>query len=165
VKGNIYELVPYLRSRNLVHVLNHPLQNIACRSSRCSSWRMSSAVHPRGDGGSTLPRSEPGRRRHPGYGRRMGLTLRCRGTRADAGRQLRHPRTGEDRRSGSLRGGRNCVVAGREISLLDWWADVGVVSRTTGTSAFRGTAPHDQSAQRRRPSCRSASRARSSSVC
>ena len=27
VKGNIYELVPYLRSQNLVHFLNHPLQS------------------------------------------------------------------------------------------------------------------------------------------
>ncbi len=27
VKGNIYELVPYLRSRGLVHFLNHPLQS------------------------------------------------------------------------------------------------------------------------------------------
>ena len=27
MKGNIYELVPYLRSQNLVHFLNHPLQS------------------------------------------------------------------------------------------------------------------------------------------
>jgi len=137
VRRNIYELVPYLRSRNLVHFLNHPLQSYRMqkRPMRFVEDVLELFTHVE-MGNGTLPadqnRAAAGILEH---GRRMGLTrfgvggsdahgLRPIGTFVTLA-------TGDDRRAwlASVAEGR-CVVAGREIGLMGLVGQVyGIVGR------------------------------------
>lgn len=137
VKGNIYELVPYLRSRNLVHFLNHPFQSYRMQKKpmRFVEDILELFTHVE-LGNGTLPadqnRAAAGILEH---GRRMGLT--CFGVGGSDAHGVRPIGTfvtlapGDDRRAwlASVAGG-ECVVAGREIGLLELVGQVyGIVGR------------------------------------
>lgn len=124
VKGNIYELVPYLRSRKLVHFLNHPFQSYRMQEKpmRFVENVLELFTHVE-MGNGTLP-SVQNRAVADilDYGRRMGLT------RFGVGGSDAHGlgpigafvtlAPGEDKKAwlASVVEGK-CVVAGREIGL------------------------------------------------
>jgi len=126
VKGDIYELVPYLRSRNLVHFLNHPLQSYRMQKKpmRFVEDVLELFTHVE-MGNGTLPadqnRAAAGILEH---GRRMGLTrFGVGGSDAHGLRPIGTFVTlapGDDRRAwlASVAEGK-CVVAGREIGLME----------------------------------------------
>jgi hypothetical protein len=137
VKGNIYELVPYLRSRNLVHFLNHPLQSYRMQKKpmRFVEDVLELFTHVE-LGNGTLPpdqnRAAAGILEH---GRRMGLTrFGVGGSDAHGLRPIGTFVTlapGDDRRAwlASVAEGK-CLVAGREIGLLELVGQVyGIVGR------------------------------------
>jgi hypothetical protein len=124
-KGDIYDLVPYLRSRKLVHFLNHPLQSYRMQKKpmRFVEDVLELFTHVE-LGNGTLPadqnRAAAGILEH---GRRMGLTrFGVGGSDAHGLRPIGTYVTlapGEDRRAwlASVAEGK-CVVAGREIGLM-----------------------------------------------
>jgi predicted metal-dependent phosphoesterase TrpH len=125
VKGNIYELVPYLRSRNLVHFLNHPLQSYRMQKKpmRFVEDVLELFTHVE-IGNGTLPpdqnRATAGILEH---GRRLGLTRF--GVGGSDAHGLRHIGAfvtlapGDDKAAwiASVADGR-CLVEGREIGLV-----------------------------------------------
>ncbi len=125
VKGNIHELVPYLRSRNLVHFLNHPLQSYRMQEKpmRFVEHVLELFTHVE-MGNGTLP---PGQNRAAAdildYGRRMGLArFGVGGSDAHGLRPIGTFVTlapGDDKQAwlSSVAEGQ-CVVAGREIGLM-----------------------------------------------
>jgi hypothetical protein len=137
VKGNVYELVGYLRSRDLVHFLNHPLQSYRMQEKpmRFVENVLELFTHVE-VGNGTLP---PGQNRAAAdildHGRRMGLTrFGVGGSDAHGIRPIGTFVTlapGEDRRSwlASVAQGR-CTVAGREIGLVELVGEVyGIVGQ------------------------------------
>lgn len=137
VKGNIYELVPYLRSRNLVHFLNHPLQSYRMQKKpmRFVEDVLELFTHVE-MGNGTLPpdqnRAAAGILEH---GRRLGLTRF--GVGGSDAHSLRPIGTfvtlapGDDRRAwlASVAEGK-CVVAGREIGPMGLVGQVyGIIGR------------------------------------
>jgi predicted metal-dependent phosphoesterase TrpH len=125
VKGDIYELVPYLRSRNLVHFLNHPLQSYRMQKKpmRFVEDVLELFTHVE-LGNGTLPADQ--NRAAAGiieYGRRMGLArFGVGGSDAHGLRPIGTFVTlapGDDKRAwlASVAEG-TCVVAGREIGLM-----------------------------------------------
>jgi len=136
-KRDIYELVPYLRSRNLVHFLNHPLQSYRMQKKpmRFVEDVLELFTHVE-LGNGTLPadqnRAAAGILEH---GRRMGLSrFGVGGSDAHGLRPIGTFVTlapGDDRRAwlASVAEG-NCVVAGREIGLMGLVGQVyGIVGR------------------------------------
>ena len=137
VKKNIYELVPYLRSRKLVHFINHPLQSYRMQKKpmRFVEDVLELFTHVE-LGNGTLPadqnRAAAGILEH---GRRMGLTrFGVGGSDAHGLRPIGTFVTlapGDDRRAWleSVAQGQ-CVVAGREIGLVELVGQVyGIVGR------------------------------------
>jgi predicted metal-dependent phosphoesterase TrpH len=137
VKGSIYELVTYLRSRKLLHFLNHPLQSYRMQKKpmRFVEDVLDLFTHVE-MGNGTLPADQ---NRAAGgileYGRRMGLTrFGVGGSDAHGLRPIGAFVTlapGDDRRAwlASVAEGQ-CVVMGREIGLLGLVGQVyGVVGR------------------------------------
>jgi len=125
VKGDIYELVPYLRSRNLVHFLNHPLQSYRMQKKpmRFVEDVLELFTHVE-LGNGTLPADQ--NRAAAGileYGRRMGLArFGVGGSDAHGLRPIGTFVTlapGDDKRAwvAAVAEG-NCLVAGREIGLM-----------------------------------------------
>lgn len=125
MKGDIYELVPYLRSRKLVHYLNHPLQSYRMQKKPMRFVEDVLALFTHVElGNGTLPadqnRAAAGILEH---GRRMGLTrFGVGGSDAHSLRPIGTYVTlapGEDRRAwlASVAEGK-CLVAGREIGLM-----------------------------------------------
>ncbi|HZM69599.1 MAG TPA: PHP domain-containing protein [Candidatus Cryosericum sp.] len=125
VKGNIHELVPYLRSRNLVHFLNHPLQSYRMQKKpmRFVEDVLELFTHVE-IGNGTLPPDQ--NRATAGileYGRRLGLVRF--GVGGSDAHGLRHIGAfvtlapGDDKAAwlASVADG-NCLVAGREIGLV-----------------------------------------------
>ena len=124
VKGNIHELVPYLRSRNLVHFLNHPLQSYRMQKKpmRFVEDVLELFTHVE-IGNGTLPRDQ--NRATAGildYGRRLGLVrFGVGGSDAHGLKPIGAFVTlapGDDKNAwlASVAQG-NCLVAGREIGL------------------------------------------------
>jgi len=137
VRGNIYDLVPYLRSRNLVHFLNHPLQSFRMQKQplRFVEDVLELFTHVEMGNGTLPPDQNRAAAGILEYGRRMGLTrFGVGGSDAHGLRPIGTFVTlapGDDRRSwlASVAEG-NCVVAGREIGLLELVGQVyGVVGR------------------------------------
>jgi predicted metal-dependent phosphoesterase TrpH len=125
VKGNIYELVPYLRSRNLLHFLNHPLQSYRMQKKpvRFVEDVLELFTHVE-IGNGTLPPDQ--NRATAGileYGRRHGLArFGVGGSDAHGLRPIGAFVTmapGDDKAAwlASVADG-NCLVAGREIGLV-----------------------------------------------
>ena len=126
VKGNIYELVPFLRSRNLVHFLNHPLQSYRMQKKpmRFVEDILELFTHVE-TGNGTLPPDQ--NRATAGileYGRRLGLTrFGVGGSDAHGLRPIGSFVTlapGDDKGAwlASVAEG-HCLVAGREIGLVE----------------------------------------------
>lgn len=126
VKRNVHELVPYLRSRNLVHFLNHPLQSYRMQKKpmRYVEDVLELFTHVE-VGNGTLPRDQ--NRAAAGileYGRRLGLTrFGVGGSDAHGLRPIGAFVTlapGDDKKTWltSVAEG-NSLVAGREIGLLE----------------------------------------------
>ncbi len=137
VKGNIYELVPYLRSRNLVHVLNHPFQSYRMQKSpmRFVEDILELFTHVEMGNGTLPPDQNRAAAGILEYGRRMGLTrFGIGGSDAHGLRPIGAYVTlapGDDKRAwlASVAEG-NCLVAGREIGLLGLVGQVyGMVGR------------------------------------
>jgi hypothetical protein len=125
VKGNIHELVPYLRSRKLLHFLNHPLQSYRMQKkpTRFVEDVLELFTHVE-IGNGTLPPDQ--NRATAGileYGRRLGLVrFGVGGSDAHGLRPIGAFVTlapGDDKAAwlASVADG-NCVVAGREIGLV-----------------------------------------------
>lgn len=137
VKNDIYELVPYLRSRKLVHFLNHPLQSYRMQKKpmRFVEDVLELFTHVE-LGNGTLPAEQ--NRAAAGileYGRRMGLSrFGVGGSDAHGLRPIGAFATlapGDDTRAwlASVAAG-NCVVTGREIGLTGLVSQVyGIVGR------------------------------------
>ncbi len=136
-KGNVYELVGHLRSRGLVHFLNHPLQSYRMQRKpmRFVEDVLDLFTHVE-LGNGTLP---PGQNRAAAgileYGRRMGLErFGVGGSDAHGLRPIGTYVTlapGDDARSwlASVAAG-SCVVVGREIGLMELIGQVyGIVGR------------------------------------
>ena len=148
VKRDIYELVPYLRSRNLVHFLNHPLQSYRMQKKpmRFVEDVLELFTHVE-LGNGTLPadqnRAAAGILEH---GRRMGLArFGVGGSDAHGLRPIGTFVTlapGDDRRAwlASVAKGK-CIVAGREIGLMELvgqaYGIVGQYYRQLGTPEGR----------------------------
>ena len=126
VKRSVYELVPYLRSRNLVHFLNHPLQSYRMQKKpmRFVEDVLELFTHVE-VGNGTLPSDQ--NRAAAGileYGRRLGLTrFGVGGSDAHGLRPIGAFVTlapGDDKNSwlASVAEG-SSLVAGREIGLLE----------------------------------------------
>ncbi len=126
VKGNIYELVPYLRSHDLVHFLNHPLQSYRMQEKpmRFVEHVLELFTHIEMGNGTLPPDQNRAAADILDYGRRMGLTrFGVGGSDAHGLRPIGTFVTlapGEDRRAwlASVAEGK-CVVAGREIGLVE----------------------------------------------
>jgi predicted metal-dependent phosphoesterase TrpH len=148
VKGDIYELVPYLRSRGLVHFLNHPLQSYRMQKKpmRFVEDVLELFTHVE-LGNGTLPADQ--NRAAAGileYGRRMGLARY--GVGGSDAHGLRPIGTfvtlapGDDTRAwlASVAEGK-CLVAGREIGLMGLvgqvYGIVGQYYRHLGTPQVR----------------------------
>jgi len=137
LKWNIYDLVGYLRSRRLVHFLNHPLQSYRLQKKpmRYVEDVLDLFTHVE-IGNGTLPATQ--NRAAAGiidYGRRQGVT--CFGVGGSDAHGLRHIGAymtiapGADKRSwlASVAAG-ECVVQGREIGFTRLVAQVyGIVGR------------------------------------
>ena len=148
VKGNIYELVPYLRSRNLLHFLNHPLQSFRMQKQplRFVEDVLELFTHVEMGNGTLPPDQNRAAAGILEYGRRMGLTrFGVGGSDAHGLRPIGAFVTlapGNDKRSwlASVAEGK-CVVAGREIGLLELvgqaYGVVGRYYRHLGISAVR----------------------------
>lgn len=137
VKGNIYELVRYLRSRNLVHFLNHPLQSYRMQKKpmRFVEDVLDLFTHVEMGNGTLPPDQNRAAAGILEYGRRMGLTrFGVGGSDAHGLRPIGTFVTlapGDDRRAwlASVAEGK-CVVAGREIGLMGLVGQVyGIVGR------------------------------------
>ena len=137
VKGNIYELVPYLRSRNLVHFLNHPLQSYRMQKQpmRFVEDVLELFTHVELGNGTLPPDQNRAAAGILEYGRRMGLTrFGVGGSDAHGLRPIGSFVTlapGDDKRAWLASVGEGkCVVAGREIGLLELVGQVyGIVGR------------------------------------
>jgi len=139
-KGNVRELVGFLRSRNLLHVLNHPLQSYRMqkRPMRFVEDVLELFTHLE-MGNGTLPRQQNlAAAGMLEYGRRMGLARTgVGGSDAHGMRPLGTYLTlapGEDTRSwlASVAAG-DCFVTGREIGLFELVGQVyGIVGRYYG---------------------------------
>ncbi len=126
LKGNIYELVPYLRSRNLVHFLNHPLQSYRMQKKpmRFVEDVLELFTHVELGNGTLPPEQNRAAAGILEHGRRMGVTRF--GVGGSDAHSLRPIGTfvtiapGDDRRAwlASVADG-NCVVAGREIGVVE----------------------------------------------
>lgn len=136
-KENIYELVGFLRSRNLLHVLNHPLQSYRMqkRPMRFVEDVLELFSHLE-LGNGTLPRQQNlAAAGMLEYGRRMGLARTgVGGSDAHGMRPIGAYATlapGDDTRSwlASVAAG-DCLVIGREIGLFELVGQVyGIVGR------------------------------------
>ena len=126
VKRDIYELVPYLRSRNLVHFLNHPLQSYRMQKKpmRFVEDVLELFTHVEVGNGTLPPDQNQAAAGILEHGRRMGLArFGVGGSDAHGMRPIGAFVTlapGDDRRAwlASVAEGK-CVVAGREIGLVE----------------------------------------------
>lgn len=137
LKGNIYELVPYLRSRNLVHFLNHPLQSYRMQKKpmRFVEDVLELFTHVELGNGTLPPEQNRAAAGILEHGRRMGLARF--GVGGSDAHSLRPIGTfvtlapGDDRRAwlASVADG-SCIVAGREIGLVELVGEVyGIVGQ------------------------------------
>jgi len=140
VKGNIYELVPYLRSRNLVHFLNHPLQSYRMQKQpmRFVEDVLELFTHVEVGNGTLPPAQNRATAGIIEHGRRLGLTrFGVGGSDAHGIRPigsfvtLAAGDTKEDWLASVARG--ETLVAGREIGLVELVGQVyGLIGRYYG---------------------------------
>ncbi|HZI93767.1 MAG TPA: hypothetical protein VFE84_05960 [Patescibacteria group bacterium] len=125
-KGSVYELVPYLRSKNLVHFLNHPLQSYRMQKKpmRFVEDVLELFTHVELGNGTLPPEQNRAAAGILEYGRRLGLTrFGVGGSDAHGMRPIGAFVTlapGENKRAWlrSVAEG-NAVVAGREVGLVE----------------------------------------------
>lgn len=149
-RGDIRELVSYLRSRNLVHFLNHPLQSYRLQKQpmRFVEDVLELFTHLEVRNAALPPDQNRAAAGILGHGRRMGLTrFGVGGSDAHGMRPLGAAVTiaaGDDRRAwlAAVAAG-DCAVAGREIGPVELvgqaYAIVGRYYRRLGS---RAAAPH-----------------------
>ena len=140
VKGNIYELVPYLRSRQLVHFLNHPLQSYRMQKKpmRFVEDVLELFTHVEMGNGTLPPDQNRATAGILEYGRRLGLTrFGVGGSDAHGLRPIGSFVTlapGDTKAAwlASVADG-TCLVAGREIGLVELVGQVyGLIGRYYG---------------------------------
>ncbi|HKQ98512.1 MAG TPA: hypothetical protein VJV75_11600 [Candidatus Polarisedimenticolia bacterium] len=149
VKGNIYELVPYLRSKSLVHFLNHPLQSYRMQKKpmRFVEDVLELFTHVEVGNGTLPPDQNRATAGILEYGRRMGLTRfgvggsDAHGLRPIGAFVTLAPGDTKEAWLASVADG-ECLVAGREIGLVELVGQVyGLIGKyygRLGTAEDRG---------------------------
>ena len=148
VKRSVYELVAYLRSRKLVHFLNHPLQSYRMQKKpmRFVEDVLELFTHVELGNGTLPPAQNRAAAGILEYGRRMGLTrFGVGGSDAHGLRPIGAfviLAVGDDKRTWLASVGKgDCAVAGREIGLVELvgqaYEIVGRYYRTLGTPEGR----------------------------
>lgn len=147
-KGSVYELVPYLRSKNLVHFLNHPLQSYRMQKKpmRFVEDVLELFTHVELSNGTLPPEQNRAAAGILEYGRRLGLTrFGVGGSDAHGMRPIGAFVTlapGQDKRAwlDSVAEG-HTIVAGSEIGLVELvgqaYSIVGQYYKSLGASEGR----------------------------